>query len=103
MDALKGAEQSAARRISRDGQYKAKFSLIFPSLCILSDPCGLDLSVSLPAMSPTFLIINRLLIFQQRTEEHTLAERREVTLRLISAIVFEFGGTVFQTALGCLN
>lgn len=61
-----------------------------PSLCILSDLCGLNLSVSLPGMSPTFLIINRLLIFQQRTEEHTLAERREVTSRLSSAIVCEF-------------
>lgn len=85
------------RRICGVGEREAKSSLVFPfPLYSLRSLWPQSLRFSLPAISPTFPIINKLLRFQQATaEEHTLAKRRAVPLCLISAIVCEFSGTVF--------
>lgn len=63
-----------------------------------------SLCLSRPAISSTFPIINRLLIFQQSTEEHTLTKESVVTLNLILAIVYEFkSGTVLEMTLEYLD
>lgn len=64
------------RRICRAGEYEANSSLVFHfSLYSLRSARPQSLCLSFSAISPTFFpVINKLLIFQQSTEEHRLTK-----------------------------
>ena len=89
------------RRMCRVGECEANSSLVFHfSLYSFRSVWPQSLCLSPPATSLTFLIINRLLIFQQSTEKHALTRGGEVTLNVTLAIVCEFnGGTVWEIGL----